>query len=482
MLSLPLYVLVLGGLVGLAVFIGLQPRWKVLVAFVVLSSCMDLLPTIAYGFYVRDAGFVLMFIAWLQLLGRRRVARIPPAVFTRLVQLMVVWAIVCVAYGVVVNGYPLLLTLKASRQWILGYATLFVFLRLYETDPGSCRFLLRWLYRITYVLVPLVLIQYALRVEIFYGLVREYGGAIRALPVFLPVALMFAWYIVARVLAGQRVAWHELAYVVLTVVMTALTYTRGIYLAAIAISLATVMVLAWSRRLVVNRVLGYLAGAVLALAVLLASGAMDRVVNRFLSGIDVLGGAAVVERTYVDDVDTFTGRLLVAGERIALSAAENPLFGFAFIHETIVPSAVRASLRHGGPIYTEEYQKLYAMGMPFVTSLHQFDIGWGDVATDMGLPALGLLLAMMFGVLRYQATTVLPRRLTPEAYFLATGMFLQLAMLMLLMFNGNPYLQNVHIVCFMLASLAFLGREVPAEGPVATEFRALMGLAPGRRP
>ncbi len=473
---MPVYVLILAALAGLALFLVLNPRNKVLLSFIVLSSLFDLLPTIMNGFYVRDPGFVLMGITWAQLLLRRRVVRLPTVLFVRAIQGLVVWAAICVLYGVLVNDYPLLLTLKASRQWILGYCTFFVFVRLYETDPGAFQYLVKWLYRITAILVPVVLIQFLSGLEIFYGLIREYGGAVRALPVFLPVCLMFTWFILSRLLAGQKVEFHEKVYVLLTIVMAALTYTRGIYLAFIATFLVMLVLLGMAGRLRASRTLGYIGAAVVGLALLLSTGAMDRVANRFLSGLNVIRGVEIQRTTYADDIDTFTGRLKLVGERISLAAEQNPLVGFAFIHENLVSSSVRASLRYGGPINTPEYQKQYALGMPYVMSLHQVDIGWADIVTDTGLVGLILTLVLLGGVLTRQIEFVTSRRSQAADYFWATGLFLELFMLTLLMFNGNPYVQNVHFVSFMLASFAFCSsREVSVDSRLPFGHRQFLG-------
>ena len=471
---MPIYAILLLALAGLIWFLALQPRNKVLVAFIFLSSLFDLVPTIVYGFYVRDAGFIMIMIAGGQLLMKRRVTRVPYVAFVRAIQAVLVWAALCLLFGLLVNNYPLLLTLKASRLWILGYLTFFVFIRLYETDPGAFVHLMKWLFRITLVLMPVVLLQYVSGLQLFFGLIREYGGAVRALPVFLPICLMFTWYILCRLLAGQRVPWDEKLYAVLTIVMSTLTYTRGIYLAFIAVFLVMLFLLSISGRLVVNRLVGYVVGLLLCMSMLLLSGSMDRVVNRFMSGVSVIRGVEGTRGNYADDIDTFTGRLKVMGERIALSAERNSLVGFAFIHENLVPGEIRASLRYGSPINTPEYQKRYAVGMPYVTSLHQVDIGWGDIAIDTGLVGLVLILVMLGGVLQRQLTAVMSRRLGAEDYFWSTGLFLQMFMLTLLMFNGNPYVHNVHIVSFMLASFAFRSREASADGRAMVGVRQLM--------
>lgn len=459
MTDISLYILVPLTIVGLTWLQILQPRNQVLVAFLVLSSLFDLVPRIVYGFYVRDAGFVLMFVAWIRLLFHRRVTRIPGAAFVWAVYALVIWGALSMLYGILENGYPLLHTFKAARQWILGYATFVVFLRLYETDQGAFLHIVKWVYRITYVLVPLTLVQYTTGVQIFFGSIVEYGGAVRALPIFLPICLMLTWYILIRLLSGQLIMWQEKLYVVLVMIMTAVTYTRGIYLAFVVVFSLMVVLLARSRRLILQRVFGYLIGGTLVLAVLLVSGGMDRVLNRFMSGLGIVSGVQTT-KTYVDDADTFTGRLMLVGERFAMVAKENPLVGFAFIHESLVSAKVRAGLQYGGPIATPEYQKMYANGMPYVTSLHQVDIGWSDLVVDMGFPALLLMLVVMGGVVKHQLATVLFQVDATAYYFWATALFLQLCMMMLLMFNGNPYVHNVHIACFMLASFVFCSREV----------------------
>jgi hypothetical protein len=472
-MELPSWALQVAALGGAIWFVTLQPRTKVLVAFLFLSSLFDLVPNIVGGFYVRDPGFIMLFIAWLHLQLKRRATRLPSSLLSTAIAAMVVWGLICAAYGILINDYPVLLTLKAARLWVLGYATFFVFIRLYETDPGALRYLLKWLYRITLVLMPVVILQNLTGVTLFFGLVREYAGAVRALPVFLPIIWLFSWYILLRAFSGQRLRADEQLYLAVAITVTALTYTRGIYLAYLAIGLLLLFTLRASRRLRLTRALGVgLAGAAL-LGVLLVTGSIERVANRFASGVSVISGD-VAARTYADDVDTFTGRLLVVTERLGVVADENVVFGFGFIHETLVPDSVRSLLRYGGPINTPEYARRYAQGMPYVMSLHQVDIGWADIVTDMGFPALLFTLTAMYAIFVRQFRIVAVRRDNGDAFFWASAFFLQVAMLILLMFNGNPFVQNVHMACFMLASFMFVSRDAPVERPIAEDIRHLL--------
>jgi hypothetical protein len=441
--------------VGLMGFIYLKPRNKFLVAFAVMSAGFDLLPTITYGYYLRDPGFILFYIAWLQVVLQPRLTRVPPVFFYRALQAFIAWCFLCLIYGVLVSGYPLMLTLKAARQLILGSSLFFGFVRLYEVDPGAFRYLVRCLYVITMALLILVMVQYVTDVKIFYGHIREYAGSVRAIPVFLPICFVFAWFVLSRSLSGRRVAWHELCYLLLAVFAIALTYTRGIYLAFLATWLLLLAMMMLTSRLRMSKVVGYLAGIAVFLAGLLMIGALDKVATRFVSGISVLGISETREVEHRDDVDTFTGRLILTGERIEMVAKENPLFGFAFIHETLVPDEIRNNLKSGSPIRTPEYLARYASGGSYVLGLHTADIGWANIIIDTGLVGFALFLAMIAGVMRMSWKAIRTLRLRTDQYWWVVALFLGFNMLVMVMFNGEWLITYAQNSCFILASLLF---------------------------
>ena len=60
------------GLVGLAVFLTLKVRYKVLLGFFVMSQCFDLAPQIVFGKLISDLGAAMLLVAATQLAFTRK--------------------------------------------------------------------------------------------------------------------------------------------------------------------------------------------------------------------------------------------------------------------------------------------------------------------------------------------------------------------------------------------------------------------------
>ena len=446
-----LYYWIAAGVVSLIVFLLLRPRVKVLIAFFVMTSCFDVAPRLIFNTDVWDLGAVLLFIAWLHLAFIK--AKTPSHTFSHvvLIRVFIGWMFVCLAWSILIYGYPALDTLKASRQMIIGFSSFFVFLRLFSIDQGAFGFFLRSLYIATFLLLPVCIVQYVSHTPLLYGLIRDYGGAVRALPVFLPICLLNFWLIVSKVLTADRVAKHEILYAVLVIVVTALTFTRGIYFSVLCMSLVMLITLRAEKKLNIRAAIILFSASAFCVVLLLLGGWGGKVLNRATSGIEVLFSKASTGKP--DDVDTFGGRLALVQERFGLVAEHNPIIGYGFIHEGNVPDALRAKFKYGSVIYTPEYVEMYQYGRPYVLALHSADIGWVDMVVNTGI--LGLFIFIL--ILGSIASNYYSNRkmIDSSAYHFRLAFFLQTITLALLMFNGNTFIVLVQIPALMLAGYSY---------------------------
>lgn len=446
-----LYYAILAGVGGLIGFLLLRPRVKVLIAFFVMTSCFDLAPRLILNKDIWDLGAVLLLLAWVQLLLMKRRSAVTKASYITLLRVFIGWMAVCLVWSILIYGYQVLDTVKASRQMIIGFFSFFIFLRLFSVDPRAFDFFKKALYIGTYLLLPITIAQYAIGRQLLFGLTVEYDQVLRALPVFLPISLLYFWFIVSKLFTGERVITHEFMYAAMVIVVTALTFTRGIYFAALSAGGLMLATLAKENRLNTRHAVIWLSLSAITLSLLLLGGFGGRVISRLVSGLDIVTSG--VSKSKQGGEDTFTGRLALTKERLEMVAEYNPLVGYGFIHEEKVPNALRAKLKHGSVIYSPEYVQKYQYGHPYVLALHSADIGWADIIVNTGIVGLILFVAILGAFATNYYTTT--KSSDSSVYQLRLAFLLQIISLVLLMFNGNPFVVLVQIPSLMLAGYAY---------------------------
>ncbi len=457
-----LYYGIAASAVGLITFSFMSPRIKVLIAFFVMTLCFDLAPRILFAIDVWDVGAILLLIAWLQLALRR--TEVPTSTIGYVVGLRIIlgWMTLCLLWSILIYEYPGLNSLKASRQMIIGVLSFFVFKELFVADKGAYEFFNRALYVATFVLLPVCLVQFVLHKPLLFGLYREYGDVTRSLPVFLPLVLLYMWIIASKALTATRVTVHELLYAGMAVAVTALTFTRGIYLVVLFVFGVMIFTLAL-RKSPGNIKLNWVVVPVLFIlftlcgAGLYVGGYADKVVERFTSAMELV----LEQKTKInkDNEDTYTGRLDIAKERFMLVLAHNPIMGYGFIHEDDVPRALRAKLKYGSVIYTPQYIERYQAGYPYVLAFHSADIGWADIMINTGLVGLALWVSLFAVLVANFYTTA--RRTSAVHYHARLAHFLQFIVGILLMFESNTFVNLVQIPAFILAGYWYCSSEQP---------------------
>jgi len=448
--------------VSLIAFCLLRPRAKVLIAFFVMTSCFDLVPRILFKVDVWDVGAVLLLIAWLQLALGKIKAPASTASYVVLLKVVVGWMVVCLLWSVLIYDYPLLNTVKASRQMIIGVLSFFVFRKLFAVDEGAYDFFMKTLYITTFALLPICLLQFVLHKQILFGLYREYGDVTRSLPVFLPLSLLHLWVIISKFLTASRIAIHEFMYAGMVVAVMVITFTRGIYLTSLFALGVMLLTLALKKspsniRLNFVGVQTFFFMLTLCGAVAYSAGYADKAIDRFNSAVDLVFEQKT--KTNERNQDTYTGRLGIVKERFMLVLEHNPVVGYGFIHEDNVPSALKAKLRYGSVIYTPEYVERYKAGYPYVLAFHSADIGWADIIINTGIIGLALWLCLFAA---FVGNFYMTARVAQAQYYNARlGHFLQISVGILLMFESNTFVSLVQIPAFMLAGYWYCEKRQP---------------------
>ncbi len=453
-------------IMGFAVFLALQPKVKALVSFILMMQFFDAGPGQLFGMYVWDYGAILMLVTGVEVYCRTPVLEAPTFTYLAVLKIFLAWLAICFAWSLLVYRYPLLNTIKNSRQMVLGYFMTLILIRLFRVQPEAFEYLMKWFYRVTFALMPVVILQYAVHKPLLFGLVSEYEGVLRDVPVFFPLCLLNLWIIGTKVLTSEKVAAHEWVYAILALSTVALSFTRGIYI-SVMFTVAVLLYSTWrDGRLKASSLITVAAVCVLAVVGLLATGLGDRVVGRAASGIDLLGSSETQSIDKKRD-DTFNGRLGLAMERFALVSAQNPLLGYGFIHEDDVPSEVRSRLKFGTPLGgtaadPTAYSRTAAFTSYFVLGFYTADIAWPDIVISVGWLGAILFAALLisFIVGHYLSRNAVH----PMGYAVKTALYLQVVTMILLMFDGSYFYNSVHIPAFLLAGYSLAsGRRAVAK-------------------
>ncbi len=207
------------------------------------------------------------------------------------------------------------------------------------------------------------------------------------------------------------------------------------------------------------------------LVVLVASGVASKVGGRVISGLQLLGSGDT-PASHVKD-DTFSGRLGLAAERFSLAWSQNPLVGYGFIHEDDVPAELRGSLKYGtvlgGTAADPTAFSRFAEDGHYVLGLYSADIAWADIVVCTGWVGVVLFgaIVLTFVIERSRSRGAIH----PMGYAVQTGLYLQLAMMFVLMFDGNSFYSVMHIPALLLAGYSltrFKPSEATANPNVAT--------------
>jgi hypothetical protein len=446
------------GAVGFMVFLLLQPKVKALIAFFLMMNFFNIAPNKVLDVYAWDYGAILMLVTAAEVFFRQPALEPRDHPYLTVLKVFLAWLLICFSWSLLIYQYPIMHTIKSARYMVVGYSMTLIFIRLFAVQTDAFEFLMKWFYRLTFLLMPVFLLQYVSKTPLLFVQIGDYEGALRAIPGFLPLCLLNFWIILAKFLSSERLAVHQWIYAALVVVTVALTYTRGIYLAFIFTGGVLVFTMSKDRTLKASSVFGAVLAAIVVVAVLAASGVAGRVVGRAANGLQMLDSSSSTSGHRKDD--TFAGRLGLAAERFSLVWTQNPIVGYGFLHEEDVSADLRNGLRYGTPLNgtaadPTAFSRNDADGH-YTLAFYSADIAWANIVIMTGYVGVALLIALMLTFVLEHYGNV--DGMHPLGYAVRIGLFLQVVMIFLLMFDGDSFYGNLQIPAFLLAGYS-LTRE-----------------------
>ena len=446
------------GAVGFMVFLFLQPKVKTLISFFLMMNFFNIAPNKVFDVYAWDYGAVLMLVTAAELFFRQPALEPRDRTYLTVLKVFLAWLFICFSWSLLIYQYPILHTIKSARYMVVGYSMTLIFIRLFSVQTDAFEFLMKWFYRLTFLLMPVFVLQYVTKTPLLFTQIGEYEGALRAIPGFLPLCLLNFWIILARFLSSERLAVQEWIYAALVLVTVALTYTRGIYLAFIFTGCVLVFTMSKDRTLKASSVFQAGLAAIVVIALFLVSGVAGKVVGRAANGLQMLESSSSTSGHRKDD--TFAGRLGLAAERFSLVWAQNPIVGYGFLHEEDVSADLRNGLRYGTPLGgtaadPTAFSRNDADGH-YTLAFYSADIAWANIVIMTGWVGVTLLITLMLTFVLEHYRNV--DGIHPLGYAVRTGLFLQVVMIFLLMFDGDSFYGNLQIPAFLLAGYS-LTRE-----------------------
>jgi O-Antigen ligase len=450
---------------GFMAFLALQPKVKALVAFVLMMNFFNLAPDMLFGMYVWDYGAMLMLVTAVEVYAKTPILEQPKNAYLMVLKIFMAWMVICFVWSLLVYQYPLMHTIKSARQVMVGFSMTLIFIRLFRVQPGAFEYLMKWLYRLTFVAMPVMILQSILHKQLLFATAIEYEGVLRTVPVYLALCTLNLWILGAKLLAQEKLAVHEWIYGVLALATIALTFTRGIYAAVLITAAALLWIMMRDGRLKASSLMLTASLGALLIVVAVAAGLADKILDRAASGLSVLGSADSTSAPGKKSDDTFSGRLGLMQERFSLASAKNPIVGYGFIHEEDIPSEVRSRLKFGTPLGgTAADPTLYARAAAYssvqMLGFYTPDIAWPNFVIATGW--VGTLLFM--GLLVIFVTSHYRNRLInyPSEYAVRTGLFLQIVWMAVLTLDGPLFWSGIHIPALVLAGYSMIGHAQSA--------------------
>ena len=401
-------------------------------SFVIMTNFFDLLPRKFFNVDAWDIGISLLFVLFLFRYKEGNISFIKEVIaknnkaYIKMLLIFVAFTLIVFFYSVVVNKYPLLETIQASRQIILGYFLYFIYLRIYSNER-CIQSTSRFLYFSSYLLLMLLIIQYLTKEQIFYGYFRFQGDEIRSIPIFLPICFLFLWEIFQRFLSGARLRLHESIYAVLLFTSTLLTFTRGIYF---SLFLTLLFIFVYSKvrgEIKIVKIVPRIFLVTGIIIIFLTSGYGEKYYELSKTGIEDIFWTSTSTGG-----GTFGFRMAILEERALLVLDHNPVLGYGFLHEQ--------SAKKYAPFTIGTWNE-DDRGLSFKSA----DIAWANIIIYLGYTGLAIfILFWLFFVFDFL------KRYKNIGSFQA-ALFFQMFFLFLLMWNGSAFTEFLQIPMISLA-------------------------------
>jgi len=419
-------------------------KYKILIALFVMSSCFGLVEHIVHGIDLWDVGIVMLLIVYGQLWLSNNRKPVEKPLYEGILIVFIGWMLIEFAWSLF--HYPIVPTIKAARQLLLGYMTYFVFVSFFKSRDYDLDPFFRVFFRVTFFFVILFLAATALHIQDLHSLSRDYEGVTRTLPVFINYAFLFTWLLLVRYFSGEKLSIAERVYLVLMVIVIMLTYTRSLYFAVAIIFCMTLSVLARDGKLQLTRLMIFSIISCLAFALMFSTGKLDKMISRTMTGLELISGEVgqnAVERKKLDN--TYTGRIDIIKERFAMVLRYNPLMGYGFVHDDIAHNQLKLRPRSGS-IRPEKYDYKYTDR--FQLTIYSADVTWGNILINTGITGFVILMVFIISI----SVTQLKRYYNGgEMYYYQCAFFLQIIYIIISTLSSDAMNGNVQIFCLFLA-------------------------------
>lgn len=442
MLDNPYFILI--ALVSGILFLCVSPKYKLVLALFVMSSCFDLVEHIIAGIDLWDVGFLMLFIAYVQLLITSGSKPHEKPVYEKILIVFIVWTLIEFAWSL--SQYPLIPTIKIARQLVLGYMTYFVYLSFFKAQNYDLEPFFKLLYWVIFLFVILFVAQSALHVPILKSLEREYEGITRSIPGFLAYAFLFTWYHLVRYFSGEKLSFSEYIYLALMIVVIMGTYTRSVYFGVMFIVGVMLCLLVKDGKLQLTKVTSSAIIVFITFMLLFSTGKLDKMIDRTLSGLQLISGDVggnSQERQKKDD--SYSGRIAIVKERFFMGLMANPVMGYGFVHDDIAFNMLKLRPRSGS-IRADKYNYKYTNR--FNLTIYSADATWGNIIINTGITGLVILIVFIVSVI----VAGLRRSFTDgRVYYYQCAFLLQFIYTVISSISSNALSNNIQIPCLFLA-------------------------------
>lgn len=424
-------------LIILFVFLFLPPPYKVLAAFVMSLNLFNFAPVEIQGIKLWDVGMILFFIATIELLFRSKPKPRKMRLNQKLFMLFWIYLVIVLIYTLVFLPYPEMLSIKAARYMVVGYCTIFTFLLLFR-DEESFRVFLQGLFVLVFIGTIVHIVQYFMKSTILFGYQQEYLRNLRSIPIFIPLTIVFFVHNLIKLLSGAKLKLMELIFTLSAAISLLLTFTRGIYFILVIISLLLMGLLLLKLKLKIGRLIMYLSMLLLSLFFLISTGTLDSILNRGQETLNSLSGVSEANER-VKSSDTFSLRIALLKERMAMISERNPIMGFGFIHEEVAQRTLHWR------VGTLSKNGKKALATP--------DIAWANLITYTGFAGTALFIIWILGfIFSFPLRESLSYDYTSQSistYCMA--FYLSVLAMLLMMMNSSIFTLDAAIPGFVIA-------------------------------
>lgn len=413
-----------------------KPKYKLLFAFIIMTDGFDFLPAEINGIKLWDVGFFMFIFCFIQKFLKTKTIKIPDNTVMKAVGLFFCYLVFEFFMSIYYFQYPIVKTIQASRQMILGYTLPYLFFYLFSNDIHTYENFMSLVYKTVYLATLIHILQFFINKPLLFGYQGGYSGMMRSIPVFISLTSLFLWKNLSDFYSGIKLGTHDKLYSLLAITSLILTFTRGLYLSLLICFILFLLIHVIQKRIKLNRIVITLFFLILFLTAF-GSFIPDSVSDRITDSFSTLQKGTSY---YSDKDNNLSFRLLLLEERISMVGDSNPLFGYGFIHEDIAKRQLVWSIGTGN----------YEGGIGFASA----DIAWANIIIYTGFIGLLLFLLFVFSViLSYPLET--KKKWLGQSLFnndsMMLAFYIQFIGMIILMTNSSVFTTQNQIVALILS-------------------------------